>query len=194
MNKVQIATLADLAQEQLAGAEVAGIDLVAVACGDNFTVFEGRCPHQGTLLSEGYVEDGRLVCRGHGWQFQCPSGLRVDDDQICLHQFSCAIEDGRLLVDQTEVTAWAEQQRTEKATVDKAQFLSPEQLPGPPGLPVIGNLHQMKVDDFTSFWKNGTGNMATSTRSGWDHNVLSSAPTAIWCARCSRAGHKTFLD
>jgi cytochrome P450/nitrite reductase/ring-hydroxylating ferredoxin subunit len=146
MNRIQIATLAELAHEQVTGAEVAGVDLVAVACGDDVAVFEGRCPHQGTLLAEGYVEDGRLVCRGHGWQFSCPGGVRIDDDQVCLHRFAASLEDGQVMVDPAEVAAWAEKRESNKAEADDRQFLSPEQLPGPPGLPVIGNLHQLKVD------------------------------------------------
>ena len=61
MQNEQITTLAELEQESLVGAQVAGVELVAVGCGDNVNVFEGYCLHQGTLLSEGHLEDGHLV-------------------------------------------------------------------------------------------------------------------------------------
>ena len=77
MHAEQITTLAELEQESLVGARVAGVELVAVGCGDNVSVFEGHCPHQGTLLSEGHLEGGHLVCRGHGWQYDCASGVKA---------------------------------------------------------------------------------------------------------------------
>ena len=32
--------------------------------------FEDRCPHRGTRLSLGRVQEGRLECPYHGWQFE----------------------------------------------------------------------------------------------------------------------------
>ena len=147
MHAEQIATMAKLEQESLIGTQVAGVELVAVACGDKVNVFEGRCPHQGTLLSEGYVEDGRLVCRGHGWQYDCASGVKVEDEDICLRRFSVLVNDGKVLVDRAEVEAWAAERR-EAETGNEQSLLTPEQLPGPKGLPLLGNLHQIKVDKF----------------------------------------------
>jgi nitrite reductase (NADH) small subunit len=56
------------------------------------------CPHQGAPLSEGTIEDGRIVCSWHGWSFDPKTGaelrnplgattvypLRLDgDDVLC---------------------------------------------------------------------------------------------------------------
>jgi nitrite reductase/ring-hydroxylating ferredoxin subunit len=37
-------------------------------------VVPDRCPHDGGLLSDGFVEDGRLVCARHGWEFDPATG------------------------------------------------------------------------------------------------------------------------
>jgi nitrite reductase (NADH) small subunit len=57
-----------------------------------------ECPHHGAPLSDGAVEDGRVVCAWHGWSFDPKTGtelrnplgattvypLRVDgDDVLC---------------------------------------------------------------------------------------------------------------
>ncbi|MCG8421143.1 MAG: Rieske (2Fe-2S) protein [Proteobacteria bacterium] len=34
-----------------------------------------RCPHDGGLLSDGYVEGNRLVCARHGWEFDLVAGI-----------------------------------------------------------------------------------------------------------------------
>ncbi|MGD8402440.1 MAG: Rieske 2Fe-2S domain-containing protein [Anaerolineales bacterium] len=149
MHNEQITTLAELEQESLVGARVAGVELVAVGCGDNISVFEGHCLHQETLLSEGHLEDGHLVCRGHGWQYGCASGVKVEDDEIRLHRFSVKVEDGKVLVDQDEIAAWgSEQNQVNETEAGAGSVLRPEELPGPRSLPVLGNMHQIKVEKF----------------------------------------------
>jgi len=37
-------------------------------------VVPDECPHDGGLLSDGYIEDGNLVCARHGWEFDPKTG------------------------------------------------------------------------------------------------------------------------
>jgi cytochrome P450/nitrite reductase/ring-hydroxylating ferredoxin subunit len=148
MYDAQISTIAELEQEKLVGAQVAGVELVAMLNEEGVSVFEGHCPHQGTLLAEGHIEDGRLICRGHGWQFNALSGVNVDDDQICLHRFPAVVEDGKVLVDRTEIVAWEEKNAKTVDAGGKQALVTPDELPGPRGLPVLGNMHQMETRKF----------------------------------------------
>ncbi len=148
MHDVQITTTTELAERNLIGARVDGVELVAVVCGDSIRVFEGRCPHQGTLLSEGEVDNGQITCRGHGWQFDCVRGEKVDDPQTCLRQFSVVIAGDNVMLDRGELAAWkGERENIERPHIDQP-LLSPEQLPGPRGLPLLGNYHQTKPERF----------------------------------------------
>jgi cytochrome P450/nitrite reductase/ring-hydroxylating ferredoxin subunit len=142
MYDVQITTTTELDQQDLIGTQVAGVELIAVVCQGKINVFEGRCPHQGTLLSEGHIDSGRLVCRGHGWEFDCSSGAKSDDNQTCLHQFSVVIQGEKVLVAQAEVAAWAAERKKEEEPEREQPLLAPNQLPGPRSLPILGNLHQ----------------------------------------------------
>jgi nitrite reductase/ring-hydroxylating ferredoxin subunit len=36
-----------------------------------------RCPHDGGRLSNGFVDQGRLVCARHGWEFELDTGACV---------------------------------------------------------------------------------------------------------------------
>jgi len=148
MHDTQITTMADLEQDGLAGAQVAGVELVAVPGREGVRVFAGRCPHQGTLLAEGHVENGRLTCRAHGWQFDQENGRKVDDPQTCLHQFSTQVENGRVLVDATEIAAWAAARPAEHPQNGTRPVRTPDQLPGPRSLPLLGNLFQLNIDRF----------------------------------------------
>jgi nitrite reductase/ring-hydroxylating ferredoxin subunit len=37
-----------------------------------------RCPHRDIALSGGIVKDGTLICPGHFWRFDLPTGERTD--------------------------------------------------------------------------------------------------------------------
>lgn len=51
--------------------------------GEAFAVPD-HCPHAGVPLSEGFVEDGQLVCPMHGWAFELPSGRCVARPEIVI--------------------------------------------------------------------------------------------------------------
>jgi len=143
-NKIKVAQITDLTGGDPVAAQVEGVELVVVSCNDAITVFEGRCPHQGTLLSEGRVEDGLLVCRSHGWQFECASGKKANDTNVCLKQFETTVENGSVWVDRSEVLAWRNNDLNGSAVPAKPRTI--RDLPGPRGLPILGNSLQVDLD------------------------------------------------
>jgi cytochrome P450/nitrite reductase/ring-hydroxylating ferredoxin subunit len=112
-----------------------GIDVVVVRTPTGWRAFEGRCPHQGALLGEGEVDGGVLVCRNHHWRFSIDSGQREDGPQ-CL--VSCPIIERKraIFVDVSELSRQAGRPLA-KRTLDD--------LPGPSGLPFLGNTHQLDL-------------------------------------------------
>jgi vanillate O-demethylase monooxygenase subunit len=51
------------------GARLLGEDLAVVRLGEQVAVFQDLCIHRGTPLSMGWVEDDRIVCAYHGWEY-----------------------------------------------------------------------------------------------------------------------------
>ena len=43
-----------------------------------------RCPHDGGLLSDGFIEENRLVCARHGWEFDLDNGTCPMRSEVCL--------------------------------------------------------------------------------------------------------------
>ncbi|MBK9425871.1 MAG: cytochrome P450 [Gammaproteobacteria bacterium] len=141
-----VAELAALPVDKPTGASVNGIELVLVRTGDAVHAYEGRCPHQGTLLAEGEVRDGALVCRAHQWRFDCRSGQRLDAADICLRRFPVRIEGAQVLI---ELPLQPRQQELSPSKSHPATpIVSIDQLPGPRGLPLLGNLHQIQRTAF----------------------------------------------
>lgn len=57
--------------------------VVVLADGRGYVVPD-RCPHDGGLLSDGFVDGDRLVCARHGWEFDAASGRSSGRPHVCL--------------------------------------------------------------------------------------------------------------
>ncbi|MCO6181135.1 cytochrome P450 [Ciceribacter sp. RN22] len=112
---------------------VNGFDVVVVRTQAGFRAFQGRCPHQGALLGEGEITAGRLVCRNHGWRFSTESGEREGGPQ-CLTSYPIVEKDRDLYIEALGLFG-------ARHRVDAVRTL--KSLPGPRGLPVLGNAHEL---------------------------------------------------
>ena len=109
MQKVEVAQWDALKDREPAYALVANVDLVIVRYDDQVSVFHGRCPHRGALLSDGFVSGTNLICGVHKWDFRCDTGVSEYNDEEVLPKFSSWVEDGRVVVDEEEITEWTKE-------------------------------------------------------------------------------------
>lgn len=107
MNKISIASWDDLEDRQPAYALVGEVDLVVVRFDETVSVMYGRCLHRGALLSDGFVRGDNLICGLHDWDYRLDSGVSEYANNEVLPKFSSWIENGKVLVDEDEVNAWA---------------------------------------------------------------------------------------
>jgi cytochrome P450/nitrite reductase/ring-hydroxylating ferredoxin subunit len=114
---------------------VNGFDVVVMRTPAGFRAFEGRCPHQGALLGEGELDGDRLVCRNHGWRFSIESGAREGGPQ-CLTAYPIVERDRAIFLDISALTG------PPRRVIATRKLQS---LPGPRGLPFLGNIHQLDV-------------------------------------------------
>jgi cytochrome P450/nitrite reductase/ring-hydroxylating ferredoxin subunit len=143
---VRIASVSQLEEGNPIAAQTEGQELVVVKCDGAVTVLEGKCPHQGTMLVEGTVENGCLVCRGHGWSFDCGSGVKTGNPNIRLKTFAATIIDGYVMVNTAELLAWQQRaHQTRMPASERPPIRSLQQLPGPRGLPLLGNSLQLDL-------------------------------------------------
>jgi len=106
MKKIAVADWNDLEDRAPAYALVANVDLVVVRYDDKASVLYGRCLHRGALMSDGSVDGDNLICGLHGWDYRIDTGVSEYANSEVLQKFSSWIEDGQVLVDEDEVTAW----------------------------------------------------------------------------------------
>jgi cytochrome P450/nitrite reductase/ring-hydroxylating ferredoxin subunit len=112
-----------------------GFDVVVVRTPTGLRAFEGRCPHQGALLGEGELDGDKLVCRNHSWRFSVDSGQREGGPQ-CLASCPVVERERAIYVDVSGLSRGPGRVMA-KRTLDD--------LPGPRGLPFLGNTHQLEL-------------------------------------------------
>jgi len=106
MQKVAVAKWDVLKDRQPAYALVANVDLVIVRYDEQVSVFYGRCPHRGALLSDGFVSGNNLICGVHNWDFRYDTGVSEYNNEEGLPKFSSWLENGSVEVDEEEIAEW----------------------------------------------------------------------------------------
>lgn len=148
MNDVEIASTKDVPQNRPLAIEIDGVDLVLTRNGDGFSLFQGRCPHMGTLLREGAVEEGYLVCKAHAWRFSCRDGARLRDPKTRLKRLDVEVVGDNVTVAKAALDSWLKDVKESDGHRSKRSIeIKPmADLPGPKSLPGVGNLHQLEAD------------------------------------------------
>ena len=159
-----------------------GFDVVVVRTPAGLRAFEGRCPHQGALLGEGELDGDKLVCRNHRWRFNVDFGQREGGPQ-CLTSCPVVERGGAIFVDVSGLSR-GPGRIVAKRTLDD--------LPGPRGLPFLGNIHQLdltKLHLILERWAAQYGPVYLF-RKGLARAVVLSDPK--WCDQVLRARPETF--
>ena len=66
-------------------AEVAGRAIVIANFGEKCHALDDRCPHAGGPLSQGSIENGKLVCPWHGREYDLATGLCEAFPSVATH-------------------------------------------------------------------------------------------------------------
>jgi nitrite reductase/ring-hydroxylating ferredoxin subunit len=97
-----IAAEADLDADFPTGVEIDGVQIGLYKQGDAVCAIEDVCPHAYALLSQGFVESGKVECPLHGAQFEIATGKCLTEiGQRDLRVFPVRVVDGRVHVQVT---------------------------------------------------------------------------------------------
>ena len=81
------------------GLEVEGVRVLLINVEGSVRAYTDACPHLGTPLSLGLLEQGVLSCATHQWQFDALSGCGVNPRTACLGALPLKVEDGDILLE-----------------------------------------------------------------------------------------------
>ena len=76
-----VARLADLNPDRALPVKVEGRDLALFIFEGNVFALDARCPHRGGPLGEATLENGKVYCPMHGWEFDVRTGACHDNPE-----------------------------------------------------------------------------------------------------------------
>ena len=108
---------ADLEIGKSAIIEVADKEIALFNYKGNFYAIDNTCPHRGSPLGEGRVEEGILICPNHEWRFELKSGWCPQNPELSTEVYPIKVSDEKIYV------------RLEKQKVEGAAGSTPNTLP-----------------------------------------------------------------
>jgi nitrite reductase (NADH) small subunit len=96
---VKVGALSALPPGTVMEAEVAGNTYAVCNIAGELHAYEGICPHAGGPLGQGNIEDGRLICPWHAWEYDARTGVNDYNDNLKLTAFRVKAEGDDILVD-----------------------------------------------------------------------------------------------
>jgi nitrite reductase (NADH) small subunit len=99
MSFVKVGSLAALAPGAVMEAEVNGATYAICNHAGELRAFSGICPHAGGPLGQGMIEDGRLICPWHAWEYDCLTGANDYDQNLKLTMYPIKTEGDEIFID-----------------------------------------------------------------------------------------------
>ena len=97
---VRIAATSDLPARDEAREFVVGEKTICVAnCEGSLSAMDNVCLHRGGPLGQGVIEDGKVVCPWHGWQYDRKTGQAAHNPAAKVAVYPIKVEGDDVLVE-----------------------------------------------------------------------------------------------
>lgn len=94
----RICALDDINDGSKLGISVQGHLILIIKMNDKVFAYEDKCPHAKAPLSDGRLQQGRLTCRHHQWQFDACTGESLRPRGHKIKSYPVKIEDNFIFV------------------------------------------------------------------------------------------------
>jgi nitrite reductase/ring-hydroxylating ferredoxin subunit len=90
--------VADLPPGRAAEVVVGGQAIALFNVDGTFHALDGRCPHRGGPLGQGFLDGTRVSCPWHNYTFDVTTGENVVSADLKVARYEVRVEDGRVFV------------------------------------------------------------------------------------------------
>ncbi|MFE7417549.1 Rieske (2Fe-2S) protein [Rhodococcus sp. NPDC057529] len=91
--------LDDLWEGEMESVEVDGKSVLLINLDGEVLAYRNRCPHQDWPLNDGDLEDNKLTCAQHLWEFDVTTGKGINPSTCALLTYQCKVDgDGNISV------------------------------------------------------------------------------------------------
>jgi ferredoxin-nitrite reductase len=95
---IAVAKTSEILPETARVVRAGALDLALVSTRGDLLALDNTCPHTGGSLGEGLVQDNRLTCPLHAWQFDCKTGACLTEKRPPLRRYETKVEGGQIWV------------------------------------------------------------------------------------------------
>lgn len=89
----EVASLDDLWEGEMTAVEVEGRPVLLINLDGEVLAYENRCPHQVWPLDDGDLEEEKLTCAQHLWEFDVSTGKGINPPTTTLVRFDTRVDD-----------------------------------------------------------------------------------------------------
>lgn len=100
MSFTKLTTQSELPPENEAKEFPCGDKIICVAnVNGTITAMDNVCLHRGGPLGQGVIENGKVVCPWHGWQWDPATGIATHNPNAKVAVYPLKVENRELLID-----------------------------------------------------------------------------------------------
>ena len=100
ISTIRIGSTAELPQTNEAKEFPCGDKVICVAnVNGTITAMDNVCLHRGGPLGQGVIEDGKVICPWHGWQWDPHTGAAVHNANVKIGVYPIKVEGDDLLIE-----------------------------------------------------------------------------------------------
>ncbi len=96
---VKVANVSDILQGKAKIVNANGIPIALYNVGGKFYATHNTCLHRGGPLGEGELEDKKITCPWHGWQYAVDTGQCINNPAAKLKTFKVEVKESEVYVE-----------------------------------------------------------------------------------------------
>ena len=95
---IEVCGADDVWEGEMTGVDVGDEKVLLVNIDGDICAYDNRCPHAGTLLSEGKFENNMVICSSHLWEFDAETGKGINPSTCRLRRHPVKVENEVVLI------------------------------------------------------------------------------------------------
>ena len=99
--RLRVCRVTEVPEDGMAAFDVEGmaVPVLVVRRGDAVKATSGICPHEVVELVDGSLDGNRVICHGHGYEFDLDTGECSTGTSLCLPVYPTVVEDGEVWIE-----------------------------------------------------------------------------------------------
>jgi nitrite reductase (NADH) small subunit len=98
--KVRLGSISEMPAEGTAQeVRCAGREFCVTRVHGQLSVLANVCPHRGGPLGTGVIDDGKLICPWHGWQFDPVTGKAIQIPDASVEVYAISLEGDEIFIE-----------------------------------------------------------------------------------------------